>query len=161
VVVDWATGSLSARLVPTVTFVVAAFLGFSTGTSWGTMAILMPIVIPLAHELPLAAGMSEAADNAILLASIASVLSGSVFGDHCSPISDTTIMSSLASGADHVDHVRTQIPYALAAGVCAILVGTLPAGFGVPPWLTLPVGVVLLGVLVRRMGRPVPEPPSS
>lgn len=153
VVVDAATGNLSARLVPTVTFIVAAFLGFSTGTSWGTMAILMPIVIPLADQLPRVAQMGEAASASIFLSSIACVLSGSVFGDHCSPISDTTIMSSMASGSDHVDHVRTQLPYALVAGACAVLIGTLPAGWGVPVWITLPIGAVLLGVLVRLMGR--------
>lgn len=155
VVVDLATGNLSARLVPTVAFLIAAFLGFSTGTSWGTMAILMPIVIPLATQLPASAGLGEATSAAIFLASVASVLSGSVFGDHCSPISDTTIMSSMASGADHVDHVRTQLPYALAAGSIAILFGTLPAGWAVAPWITLPVGVVLLGILVRFLGRRV------
>lgn len=153
VVVDVATGSLSARLVPTVTFLVAAFLGFSTGTSWGTMAILMPIVVPLSTELPAAAGLGVGASSAIFLASVASVLSGSVFGDHCSPISDTTIMSSMASGADHVDHVRTQLPYALSAGTVAVVMGTLPAGYGVAPWITLPLGVLLLGVIVRAWGR--------
>ena len=157
VVVDAATGSLSARMVPTVAFVVAAFLGFSTGTSWGTMAILMPIVIPLATELPEAAGLRDAAANAVFLSSVACVLSGSVFGDHCSPISDTTIMSSMASGADHIDHVRTQLPYALLAGTSAILLGTLPAGFGVPPWITLPVGVLVLGGVVRWLGRDAAE----
>ncbi len=158
VVVGWATGNLSARLVPTVSFVVAAILGFSTGTSWGTMAILMPIVIPMAHELPLAAELADGTRNSLFLASVASVLSGSVFGDHCSPISDTTIMSSLASGADHVDHVKTQIPYALLAGTLAVLLGALPAGFGVPPYITLVLGVALLGVVMRFVGRfPSPE----
>lgn len=156
VVVDWSTGNVSARMVPTITFLVAAFLGFSTGTSWGTMAILMPIVIPLAHQLPLDAGLGDAAEAGIVLSSIAAVLSGSVLGDHCSPISDTTIMSSMASGADHVDHVRTQLPYAISAGAVAILLGTLPAGFGITPWLTLPLGAGLLWVLVRFVGRPDP-----
>jgi Na+/H+ antiporter NhaC len=125
------------------------------------MAILMPIVIPLAHELPLAAGLGTGASEAIFFASIASVLSGSVFGDHCSPISDTTIMSSLASGADHVDHVRTQIPYALLAGTTAVLLGTLPAGWGMPPWLSLPLGLVALWIAIRLLGRPVPDGPSA
>lgn len=157
VVVGWATGNLAVPLIPTVTFLVAAFLGFSTGTSWGTMAILMPIVIPLAVELPEAAGVDPEAARTILLASVACVLSGSVLGDHCSPISDTTIMSSLASGADHVDHVRTQFPYALAAGVLAVLLGTLPAGFGWPAWIGLPLGFLALGAAVRFLGRD-PEP---
>ena len=153
VVVDAATGNLAARFVPTVAFLVAAFLGFSTGTSWGTMAILMPIVIPLATQLPASDGVGAAAATAIFLSSVSSVLSGSVFGDHCSPISDTTIMSSMASGADHVDHVRTQFPYALLAGTTAVLLGTIPAGFGVSPWITLPLGVVVVGAAARLIGR--------
>lgn len=159
VVVGAATGHLSARLVPTVTFLVAAFLGFSTGTSWGTMAILMPIVIPLATHLPAASGVGPGAAGTIFVASIASVLSGSVFGDHCSPISDTTIMSSMASGSDHVDHVRTQLPYAAMAGLMAVLFGTLPAGFGIAAGWTLPVGVLFLGVMVRLIGRRLPVDP--
>lgn len=153
VVVDAATGHVSARWVPTITFLVAAFLGFSTGTSWGTMAILMPIVIPLAHALPVEAGFPAAAAGGILLASIAAVLSGSVLGDHCSPISDTTIMSSMASGADHVDHVRTQLPYAMTAGTVAVVFGSVPAGFGISPWITLPVGALVLWLVVRQLGR--------
>jgi Na+/H+ antiporter NhaC len=98
-------------------------------------------------------GIEGAAASAIFLSSVASVLSGSVFGDHCSPISDTTIMSSMASGADHVDHVRTQLPYAMLAGGLAIGLGTLPAGFGISPWITLPVGVLLLGLVSRGLGR--------
>jgi Na+/H+ antiporter NhaC len=152
VVVDAATGHVSARWVPTITFIVAAFLGFSTGTSWGTMAILMPIVIPLAHALPVEAGLGEAVASGIVLASIASVLSGSVLGDHCSPISDTTIMSSMASGADHVDHVRTQLPYAITAGTVAVVCGSIPAGFGISPWITLPVGAGILWLVVRQLG---------
>ncbi len=153
VVVGAATGNLSAQLVPTVTFLIAGFLAFSTGTSWGSMAILMPIVIPLSFELSAAAGLGEAHAQFIFLSSIAAVLSGSVFGDHCSPISDTTIMSSMASGADHIDHVRTQLPYAITAGFGAVAFGTLPAGFGVNPWITLPIGVLYIILMVRFVGR--------
>lgn len=154
VVVGVATGNLSAQLVPTVTFLIAGFLAFSTGTSWGAMAILMPIVVPLSFELSAVAGLSEAHSQMIFLSSIAAVLSGSVFGDHCSPISDTTIMSSMASGADHIDHVRTQLPYAVAAGFAAVVFGTLPAGYGVSPWITLPLGVLAILLVARFVGRP-------
>jgi Na+/H+ antiporter NhaC len=83
------------------------------------------------------------------------VLAGSVWGDHCSPISDTTILSSMASGCDHIDHVNTQLPYALAVGAAAVLLGTLPAGFGVPWWICLIVGILaLLGVLYF-VGKPI------
>jgi Na+/H+ antiporter NhaC len=155
VVVDVATGNLSARMVPTVTFLIAGFLAFSTGTSWGSMAILMPIVIPLSTSLAASAGLADGHAHMIFLSSIAAVLSGSVWGDHCSPISDTTILSSMASGADHIDHVRTQLPYALTAGLGAITLGTLPAGLGITPWLTLPVGVLAMLLVARFVGRPV------
>ena len=78
---------------------------------------------------------------------------GVVWGDHCSPISDTTVLSSVASGCDHIEHVRTQLPYALLVGVVGLLVGTIPAGFGVPPWLSVLVGIVVLGTLLRVFGR--------
>jgi Na+/H+ antiporter NhaC len=153
VVVDWTTGNLSPFLLPTVAFVLAAFIAFSTGTSWAAMAILMPIVIPLGHDLPAAAAMEPGHAQGVLLASIAAVLSGAVWGDHCSPISDTTIMSSMASGSDHVDHVRTQLPYALTSGGLAVALGTLPAGLGMSPWISLSAGVLVLIVLVGFLGR--------
>lgn len=155
VVVDWTTGNLPAQLLPSVTFAVAAFIAFSTGTSWASMAILMPIVIPLAHRLPELAHLPAPHAQGILVASIAAVLGGSVWGDHCSPISDTTIMSSMASGSDHIDHVRTQLPYALSAGGLTILLGTLPAGFSISPWITLPLAIAAVAVLIRFVGRPV------
>ena len=97
------------------TFLVTAFIAFFTGTSWGTYAIVTPIVIPLAFELT-----GGVATN-LVYASIAAVMGGGCFGDHCSPLSDTTILSSLGAGSDHVDHVKTQLPYALTvAGVSAV-----------------------------------------
>lgn len=97
------------------TFLVTAFISFFTGTSWGTYAIVTPIVIPLAFELT-----GGVATN-LVYASIAAVMGGGCFGDHCSPLSDTTILSSLGAGSDHVDHVKTQLPYALTvAGVSAV-----------------------------------------
>jgi Na+/H+ antiporter NhaC len=120
------------------------------------MAILTPIVIPLAWQLPLNdPTLSELTRQSIFLSSIASILAGATFGDHCSPISDTTIMSSMASGADHIDHVRTQLPYALLVASVSILFGYLPAGFGVSPWYTLGAGFILLILLIRTLGKPV------
>jgi Na+/H+ antiporter NhaC len=150
---------LSARLLPMVVFVLAAAVSFATGTSWGTMAILMPLVYPLGHELPLEAGLSASTALHIHLAAVSAVLAGSVFGDHCSPISDTTILSSLATGCDHVDHVKTQLPYALAVGGIAAVFGYLPVGFGVSPWISLAAGSAVVVLLVWRVGRPLdPEP---
>jgi len=151
--VDVTSGSLSPRLLPAITFVLAAAISFATGTSWGTMAILIPIVFPLAKALPGGEALDPATAESILLASVSAVLAGAVFGDHCSPISDTTIMSSMASGADHVDHVKTQMPYAITVGIVAIVAGYLPAGWGVNPWLSMLGGGVLLAVLLAVIGK--------
>jgi Na+/H+ antiporter NhaC len=78
-----------------------------------------------------------------------------VWGDHCSPISDTTVLSSVASGCDHIEHVRTQLPYALLVGIVGLLLGTIPAGFGLSPWISLVMGVALLALLLKIFGRRV------
>ena len=113
-----AEGILSPVVVPTALFLLSGFIAFSTGTSWGTFAIMLPIAVPLADVL-----------GVHLPLSVAAVLSGGVFGDHCSPISDTTIISSMAAGSDHIDHVRTQLPYALTVAVPSslmfLLLGTV------------------------------------
>ena len=96
---------LSPTLVPAIIFASSCFIAFSTGTSWGTFAIMLSIAVP----------MSQGMDTNLHLA-IAAAIGGGVFGDHCSPISDTTIISSMASASDHIDHVKTQLPYALIAG---------------------------------------------
>jgi len=98
------------------TFLICAFISFFTGTSWGTYAIMTPIAVPLAFQL------TGGAATTLVFATIAAVMGGGCFGDHCSPLSDTTILSSLAAGSDHIDHVKTQLPYAFAAaGVSAVL----------------------------------------
>ena len=149
---------LSARLLPMIVFLLAGAVSFATGTSWGTMAILMPLVYPLGQQLPLEAGLAAGVAGHIHLAAVSAVLAGAVFGDHCSPISDTTILSSLATGCDHVDHVKTQLPYALTVAVVAALCGYLPVGFGLSPWWSLALGAVVVIVLVLRLGRPVAAP---
>lgn len=148
-----ATGSLSPHFLPALTFVVAALISFATGTSWGTMALVMPIVAPLSVGLAGEAGITGEAAHVILLATISSVLSGAVWGDHCSPISDTTIMSSMASGSDHIDHVRTQAPYALVVGGVGIVVGDLPAAYGLSPWISLALGALVLFLILRLFGK--------
>jgi len=156
---------LSPHLIPMLTFAIAAFTGFSTGSSWGTMAILYPLVIPL--SVAAGSGLPEATAGAIFLGTIASVLSGSVFGDHCSPISDTTIMSSMSAGCDHIDHVKTQIPYAVTVMLVSAAVGYLPTGWGLPWYISVPVGLVvvvipvyLFGTRSRVPGEPVKPSPS-
>jgi len=145
---------LSPHFLPLISFIIAGVIAFATGTSWGTMAILAPIVIPLAWQLPLAnSGIDPTVANQIFLSSIASILAGATFGDHCSPISDTTIMSSMASGADHIDHVRTQLPYALITASFAIVFGYLPAGFGLSGWITFLMGVAGIFLIIRFLGK--------
>ncbi len=148
---------LSAHWLPVLVFLVSAAVSFATGTSWGTMAIVMPLVVPIAHGLAGQAGLSfaDSSYRVLMLGAISSVLAGSVWGDHCSPISDTTVMSSMASGCDHIAHVRTQLPYALAVGVVGMAVGDIPTAFGLSPWISLAAGVVIIVGGVRLFGRPV------
>ena len=146
------SGVLTPVYLPLLVFLLAMGISFSTGTSWGTMSILTPIVIPLVYGTALSAGMDAGAAEPVLLSSIAAILSGAVFGDHCSPISDTTIMSSMASGADHVDHVRTQLPYALTVGAVAMIAGYLLSAWGVPVPLCLLAGALALYGIIRVAG---------
>lgn len=143
---------LSPHWLPVLIFVVSAAISFATGTSWGTMAILMPLVIPVAHRLSLATGSAVGTDayHLLLLGTISSVLAGSVWGDHCSPISDTTILSSMGAGCDHIAHVRTQLPYALAIGALGMLIGDIPTAFGLSPWISIATGmtVIIAGVFL-------------
>ena len=98
--------------------------------------------------------------DAILLGSISSVLAGAIWGDHCSPISDTTVLSSTASACDHVDHVKTQLPYALAVGILSMLLGNIGTAYGLPPIAGLVIGVILLAILLRTTGVLVHDPQS-
>ena len=147
--------SLSPVLVPMLTFVLAALIGFSTGTSWGTMAILYPLILPASWLLCIQDGMSIEATMPLFYNVVASVLAGAVMGDHCSPISDTTIMSSLASGCDHLQHVSTQMPYALTVGSVAVLIGVLPTSLGLPSWTAFLLGLAALAIIVRFVGKKV------
>lgn len=145
---------LTPHWLPLITFFTAAVISFATGTSWGTMAILMPIAIPLAFKFPLEQpGIDPTHASSLMLSTTAAVLAGATFGDHCSPISDTTIMSSMASGADHIDHVRTQLPYALSAALIACFLGYLPVGFGISDWWVLGFGILTAFLVVRFIGK--------
>jgi Na+/H+ antiporter NhaC len=145
--------TLPVALVPAVVFVLAAVTAFATGTSWGTMGILVPLVLPLTWAVMTVSGMADASGMHIIHSAIACVLAGAVWGDHCSPISDTTVLSSIASGCDHIEHVRTQMPYALIVGIVAIGVGTIPGGYGMSPWASLLIGMAILIGVLRFFGR--------
>ncbi len=149
--------SLPPGIVPVLIFVLAAVTAFSTGSSWGAMGILMPLVIPLVWAILEINGLTGGGHHHILYSSVACVLTGAVCGDHCSPISDTTILSSMASRCDHIDHVRTQLPYALFVGIAAMLLGILPAGFGMPWWIGMAVGGGVLFFGLRIFGRSISE----
>ena len=109
------------------------------------MGVLMPLAIPVVFSLT-GDGPDELRDR-LIVASIGAVFSGAVFGDHCSPFSDTTIVASIASGVDPIDHVRTQLPFALITALIAAVVGFLPLGFGVSPWISLVAGGIILIIL--------------
>lgn len=152
------SNTLPGAVLPIIVFLISCLIAFATGTSWGTMAIVLPLAAPLAASYI----SSDPASAPLMLATLGSVLTGSIFGDHCSPISDTTIMSSMASASDHIDHVKTQIPYALT-GAALALVGYAVIGLmsKVTPWITLPV-VLVMGIggillIVRFIGKSVKE----
>jgi Na+/H+ antiporter NhaC len=146
---------LPVPYLPTIIFILSAATAFATGTSWGTMGIFYPIVVPLAWEVMFINGVADPEHMYIIYSSVACVLCGAVWGDHCSPISDTTIMSSMASGCNHIDHVTTQLPYAMTVASIALLIGTIPTGYGIPPTIMIPVGIALVYLIIILFGRKV------
>ena len=149
-VVAISEGIITAGMLPAIVFLSAVIISFSIGTSWGTMGILFPVAIPLGHAL-----------GAPLAPAIAAILTGALFGDHCSPISDTTVMSSMFAASDHVDHVNTQIPYAVLAGIVATGL-FLMAGYGVPAYIALPIGLAAVGSVTYLLSEQLSvEVPSS
>ncbi len=150
------TGKINPYLLPVIIFVLSALIAFSTGSSWSTMAILYPIAIPATWEISLAAGVDPAIAMELLLNVIAVVLAASVLGDHCSPISDTTILSSLASNCNHIDHVRTQLPYALTVGVFSLICGgvsTLLGGGWLISFILILISLAAMFGIVNFVGK--------
>ena len=143
----------SARFLPALAFVMASLVAFSTGTSWGTMAILYPLLLPAGWEWIGQAGVSPETSLMLFYQLVSAVLAGSVLGDHCSPISDTTIMSSLASSCNHLEHVRTQMPYAMLVGLVSIFVCSIPAAFRVSLWIVYPLSLALFWWVLGRWGK--------
>lgn len=152
--VDIVTMNLPYWLLPCLIFLTCCAISFAAG-SFGCMVIVMPIAVPVAYQTVAATGINFG--DPFIFASIAAVLSGSIFGDHCSPVTDTTILSSLGAGCDNLDHVKTQLPYALTVALLTALTGYLPAGFGVSPFISLPVGLILSLLIVRFVGKKVEE----
>jgi len=142
-------GAIPAFLLPSLIFVLGAVISFSTGTAYGTMSILMPLAIPLAYSIN--------PDMSFVVVSTSAVLTGAIFGDHCSPISDTTILSSMGAGCNHIEHVKTQIWYSVFVAIITILFGYIPAGFGVPVYVVLPLSLIALFIGVQLFGKKVEE----
>ena len=142
------SNALPAFIVPTLIFILGALISFATGTSYGTMSILMPLAIPLGWAI-------SSGDMSFTIVCTSGVLTGAIFGDHCSPISDTTILSSMGTSCNHIDHVSTQIYYAIFVACVAIFIGYIPAGLGVPFYISLPIGIVVMYVGLRILGEKV------
>lgn len=141
-----------SAILPIIIFVISALISFATGTAWGTMGIVIPLAIPMAYAF-----VKNGGDPHMMTVTLGTVLSGAIFGDHCSPISDTTIMSSMAAGADHLDHVKTQMPYsltvALVAGISYLLAGFLSAH----PIIILLIGTLIIIGIISFFGKSVKE----
>lgn len=144
-------GQLPLALLPAGIFLLGALISFATGTSWGTMGVLMPLAIPVIFGLT--EGGLDAERDRLIVAAVGAVFSGAVFGDHCSPFSDTTIVASIAAGVEPFEHVRTQLPFALIAGGVALLIGFVPLGLGAPAWMSLVLGLLVLWALPALWGR--------
>lgn len=142
-------GAIPAFLLPSLIFILGAVISFSTGTAYGTMSILMPLAIPLAHSIN--------PDMSFVVVCTSAVLTGAIFGDHCSPISDTTILSSMGAGCNHIEHVKTQIWYSLFVAAVTILFGYIPSGFGIPIYIVLPISLIALYVGVQIFGKKVED----
>lgn len=155
-------------ILPIALFILSGLIAFSTGSSWSTMTILLPLVIGLTYDIGYA-GSPDSGDAAarafglfLMTVSIGAVLEGAIFGDHCSPISDTTVMTSIACASDHVDHVRTQAPYALLTMAVALGIGYFPVVFlGASPYLCLIVGAVVLYTILRLKGKRAEDPAAD
>jgi Na+/H+ antiporter NhaC len=154
-IISLISDSIDPRFLPVIVFIVCGITSFATGTSWGTMAIMFPIVIPLSAAVTGMNDYSPADTNLILIGVVSSVLAGCVWGDHCSPISDTTILSSMASGCDHIDHVRTQLTYAITVGIVTMLFGDILTAFGLSPIIALLVIISFLVGIIYLFGRKV------
>ncbi|WP_195939462.1 Na+/H+ antiporter NhaC family protein [Romboutsia sp. 1001713B170131_170501_G6] len=139
------SGTLPNFLLPSVIFILGAIISFATGTAYGTMGILMPLAIPLAYSIN--------PEMSFIVVSTSAVLTGAIFGDHCSPISDTTIMSSMGAGCDHIDHVNTQMPYALFTALITVLFGYIPAGLGIPVYIVLPIALLATFIGIHVLGK--------
>ncbi len=148
---------LGIHWLPAIFFIMSAITSFSTGSSWGTMAIIYPIALPIVYVQGKTLGIPVEEIVPPLVHTASVVLAGSVFGDHCSPISDTTILSAMASDCELLSHVKTQLPYALTVGLVALIIGHVGVGAGLPWWVAWGLGAGVLGVIVRYWGHRIDD----
>lgn len=149
-VVDIISAGVPQILVPTLIFVTCCLISFATG-SYGCMFMVMPIAVPIVAAV---GGIAEnPAADPLMLSCVAAVLSGAIFGDHCSPMTDCTILAALGAGCETMDHVRTQMPYALTVAATSVVFGTLLTSFGVSPLIGLGLGIVFMALVIRFVGK--------
>jgi Na+/H+ antiporter NhaC len=149
------SNSVPKVLLPSIIFILASIISFSTGTSYGTMGILMPLAIPLADAIAKVNNLEGASLHNYIVITVSAVLTGAIFGDHCSPISDTTILSSMGASCEHLAHTKTQIIYAISVASIAIIFGYLPTAMGLNVWITLGIGTIAVWALLRFVGKSV------
>ena len=142
-------------ILPATIFAFASAISFAIGTSYGTMGILMPLAVPLAYEVAKLNGMDMSATHHYMVMNISCVLTGAIFGNHCSPIADNVILSSMSAKCDHMEHVRTQIPYALFICAISLITGYIPVSLGLSVWIVLPLNCILIAFLLRIIGKKV------
>ncbi|EOW8225825.1 Na+/H+ antiporter NhaC family protein [Campylobacter upsaliensis] len=142
-------------ILPATIFAFASLISFAIGTSYGTMGVLMPLTVPLAFEVAKLNGLEGEALHHYMVLNISCVLTGAIFGNHCSPISDNVILSSMSAKCDHMEHVRTQIPYALFICAISLFTGYIPTALGLSVWLVLPLNFILITLLLRIIGKKV------
>lgn len=149
-VVDIISAGIPTYFVPTLIFLTCCVVSFAAG-SYGCMFMIMPIAVPIVAAIG-GIGENPAADP-LMLSCVAAVLSGAIFGDHCSPMTDCTILAALGAGCETMDHVKTQMPYALTVAVTSVLFGTLLTSFGISPFVGLGLGVVFMGLVIQILGK--------
>ena len=145
--------AIRPELLPAVAFIAAGAIAVAIGSSFTTMSLLLPMFIPLAWSVLSATVATVSVNDPVFLATVGAILAGAIFGDHCSPISDTTVLSSAAAGCDHLQHVATQLPYSILVAACSILFGYLPIGFGVPWWIALPTSTAICVGAILFLGQ--------
>lgn len=145
--------SIALWALPFFTFIIASLISFSTGTSWGTMGILAPVILPLAYRM----GAYQTGYDVVFFLTAAAILDGAIFGDHCSPISDTTVLTSISTGCDHIAHVNTQLLYAVTTMALSALFGYLAVACDMPTWLFYVLFPFAAFVVIILVGRPTPR----